>query len=234
MKRIIWSAIAFLFVAAIVLGQAQKTEGQRFDNLVRDDFFAGMDGDSARFERAMKTCEDALAKDPKNAAALVWHGAGVYVRSGIAFRKGDYVNGQKLNTQGLKEMADAVALEPESVQTRIPRAAILIGSARFIDDDTITKPLIEIAVGDYEKVMQIEGSHFDQVATHGHGELLGGLADGYRRLGNFEKAGKYLERIIKDLPGTPYETQAKRWLVDLSKVGKQERFCIGCHMGPDS
>jgi tetratricopeptide (TPR) repeat protein len=233
MKKLTWGSIALLFAAAIVLGQTQKSE-ERFDNIVRDDFFAGIGGDNVRFERAMKTCEDALAKNPKNAGALVWHGSGLYVESGIAFRKGDTATGQELNARGLKEMADAIALEPESVQTRIPRAAILISSARYIDNDAIVKPLLEIAVGDYEKVMQIEEKYFETVGTHGHGELLGGLADGYRRLGNFDKSRALLERMVKDLPGTPYETQAKRWLVDLPKVPKQERFCIGCNMGPSS
>jgi tetratricopeptide (TPR) repeat protein len=232
MKKVFWSAIALLFMAAIILGQAQQTE-QRFDNLVRDDFFAGMGGDNERFERAMKTCEEALAKDPKNASAMVWHGAGVYVRSGIAFRKGDYATGRYLNARGIKEMADAVALNPDSVQTRIPRAAIFLSSARYVDSD-ISKPLVETAVGDYEKVLQIEAKYFDTIGTHGRGETLGGLADGYRRLGNYEKSRALLERMVKELPGTPYETQAKRWLVDLPKVPKEERFCLGCHMGPDS
>jgi hypothetical protein len=219
--------MACLIAASIVLGQAQRTV-TRFDSRVREDFFAGITGDSVRFERAMTTCEETLAKDPKNAAAMVWHGAGVYVRAGIAFRNGDNVAGKELKKLGIQEMADAVALDPESVQTRIPRAAIFLSAATHVSDD-IMKPLLEIAVGDYEKVMQLEAPYFDTVGTHGRGELLGGLADGYRRLGNVDKSRKLLERIVKDVPGTPYEVQAKRWLADLSKVGKQEQFCIGCH-----
>jgi hypothetical protein len=40
-----------------------------------------------------------------------------------------------------------------------------------------------------------------------------------------------LERLVRELPGSPYEKQAKHWLANLSAVGKQERFCLGCHMG---
>jgi tetratricopeptide (TPR) repeat protein len=228
-KKIVWGAISLLFVTAIVLGQAQKSE-ERFDNEVRDDFFAGMGGNIALFDRAMKTCEEALAKNPKNASAMVWHGAGLYVRGGILISKGDYANGKPMAAAGSKEMADAVALEPESVQTRIPRAAIFISSARRMDD-SISKPILELAVDDYEKVLQLEKSSFDTLPTHSKGELLGGLADGYRRLGNYEKSSQYLERMVKEMPGTEYQTQAKRWLVDLPKVDKQDRFCIGCHMG---
>jgi pentatricopeptide repeat protein len=229
MKKFTWGAIAFLFIAAVILGQAQKDE-ERFDNTVRDDFFAGITGDTVRFDRAMKTCEDALAKDPKNASAMVWHGAGVYVRGGIMIGKGDYATGKPMAARGSQEMADAVALNPESVQTRIPRAAIFLSAARRMDD-TFSKPILETAVGDYEKVMQIQQSYFDSLPTHTKGEILGGLADGYRRLGNYDKASKLLERMVKELPGTPYETQAKQWLVDLPKVPKSEQFCLGCHMG---
>jgi pentatricopeptide repeat protein len=229
MKKFTWGAISFLFVAAVVLGQSQKA-GERFDNTVRDDFFAGITGDTVRFQRAMKTCEEALAKDPKNASAMVWHGAGVYVQGGIAIGNGDFATGKPMAGRGRQEMADAVALNPESVQTRIPRAAIFLSAARYMDDN-LSKPILETAVGDYEKVMQIQQAYFDSLPTHSKGEILGGLANGYRRLGNYEKASKLLERMVKELPGTAYETQAKRWLADLPKVPKDGQFCIGCHMG---
>src|SRR4051812_12527716 len=50
--------------------------GERFDEIVRGDFFAGMMGDTARLERGMKYCEEVLSKNPKHAEALVWHGGG--------------------------------------------------------------------------------------------------------------------------------------------------------------
>ncbi|HEY4839892.1 MAG TPA: hypothetical protein VIH72_14850 [Candidatus Acidoferrales bacterium] len=232
MKKIAWGVISLLFVTAIVLGQSRKSE-ERFDSLVRDDFFAGMEGDTVRFDRAMKTCEDALAKDPKNAAAMVWHGAGIYVRGGITISKGDYANGKPMVSRGAKEMADAIALDPDDVQTRIPRAAMYIGATRKMDD-AYSKPILELAVGDYEKVLQLQQSYFDTMPTHSRCELLGGLAEGYRRLGNYDKSTNYLERLIKELPETPCEKQAKRWLVDLPRVDKQEHFCLGCHMGGNS
>ena len=62
---------------------------------------------------------------------------------------------------------------------------------------------------------------------------MGGLADGYRRLRNPAKAREYLDRLVRELPGSPYEQQAERWLGDLAAVEKQEHFCLGCHAGPD-
>jgi tetratricopeptide (TPR) repeat protein len=231
MKTIICGGLMLVLTAAMALAQTQKPE-ERFDNKVRDDFFAGMNGDGARFQRAMDACQEALQKDPKNAAAMVWYGAGLYVKAGMAFRTGNVQDGIALNQRALKEMADAVALEPESLQTRIPRAAILLGSARYMDE-SLARPTVEIAVQDYEKVFAIEKDSISKLPTHSAGELLGGLADGYRRLGNYDKSREYLERIVRDLPGTPYETQAKLWLANIQAVPRDGHFCIGCHMGSD-
>src|ERR1051326_6901329 len=55
----------------------QQAATTRFDFLVREDFFAGMAGNREAFNRAMKVCEDALAKNPKHAEAMVWHGSGL-------------------------------------------------------------------------------------------------------------------------------------------------------------
>ena len=79
-------SILALLTCAYVAAAGGAARAQRFDDLVREDFFAGMSGDTARFDRAMTTCEEMLARDPRNAPALVWHGAGLLVRSGIAFR----------------------------------------------------------------------------------------------------------------------------------------------------
>jgi hypothetical protein len=55
---------------------------------VRGDMFAGLAGDADVFNRAMKACEAALAADPKNASAMVWHATGIYFRSsnGVSLR----------------------------------------------------------------------------------------------------------------------------------------------------
>src|SRR6266480_5305402 len=81
----------------------------RFDALVRNDFFAGMMGDEAHLDRGMKFCEEILAKNPKHAEALVWHGGGLLARAAQAYRKGDYARGDSLWKRGLEEMDHAVA-----------------------------------------------------------------------------------------------------------------------------
>src|ERR1700730_1467701 len=102
------------FVLALAAVALFLNAAERFDYLVRADFFAGMAGDAAAMDRAMKVCEDALAKNPKHAEAMVWHGGGLVFKAGQAFRTGNVERGVPLWTSGLKEMADAVALAPDN------------------------------------------------------------------------------------------------------------------------
>src|SRR5690349_8590723 len=126
----------------------------RLDMKVRNLFFSGFAGETAALERGMKICEEALAADPKDAEAMVWHGSGVYFRAGQAFTKGDMKTGSTLAEQGMKEMDDAVALAPDNVSVRIPRGASYLGSSRFMPPD-MGRPLLEKGLSDYERTLQV-------------------------------------------------------------------------------
>jgi hypothetical protein len=214
-------------LGVLVATAAVPILAQRFDNLVRADFFAGFRGDQARLERGMSACEKALADNPKDAPALVWHGNGLFFKSGQLFRSGDWQAGLKMQQQGLKEMDDGVALAPNDLQTLIPRGAALLAGAPFIDDDAQARPLVQKAVGDYEKVLGLQGASIR--AGHSRGELLGGLAVGYRLLGDGDRSSAILKRIVAEMPGTAYAAKAAAWLADPDSVKKSDRFCIGCH-----
>jgi hypothetical protein len=201
---------------------------QRFDNVVREDFFAGYRGDAARLARGMETCERALARDPKDAAALVWHGGGFFFQSGQKFRAGDVQSGMDLQARGLKEMDDAVALRPDDLQTLIPRGAVLLAGAPFLPDQ-VARPLVQKGIGDWEKAAELQRAMSVARSVHARGELLGGLAVGYRLLDDREKSAFYLRRIVDELPGSAYAVRASAWLADPARVQKIDRFCIGCH-----
>ncbi len=81
---------------------------QRFDFKVREDMFAGMNGDTTAFDRAMKLIADTLAADPNHAEALVWRGDGRLFLAGQAFRRGAVDEGQSLSAEG-PENARALA-----------------------------------------------------------------------------------------------------------------------------
>lgn len=202
----------------------------RFDNLIRDDFFSG---DPEKFKQAMKLCEDRLAKDPKYAPALAWKGSGDLALAGKAFQSNDIPEGMRLYEQGLKESDDAVAMRPGDLQVLIPRGSTYLGIAKYNPVPQVSRHLYETGVNDYEKVLQLQQPRFAQVSRHAKGELLSGLAYGYLELGNLEKSRAILERIKKECPDSAYSRRAEEWLaikdVAILKKKGDAMSCIGCH-----
>jgi hypothetical protein len=211
--------------------QEYEKPGVRFDMLVRDDFFAGLFGDTERLERGMKFCEEVLAKHPHHAEALVWHGGGLLSRASLAYTKGDTALGDQLFQRGLKEMDDAEKYEPENMGVKIGRAATLIGISEsgFDPDDKQGRRLLLSAVRDYEKVLVRQEKGFASLSMHNRGELLFGLASGWSMLGNDGKTRAYLERITRDCQGSSYEKEAQSFL-EMKPRAVVKHSCHGCHV----
>lgn len=236
------AAIPSLFFAGSTVGQAaQKTPTkpqssppgsdarERFDFLVRGDFFAGFAGDQGALERGMKVCEDVLAKNPNHAEALVWHGGGLVFIAGQAFQRADIRKGVELWDRGLKEMDRAVDLEPSNVGVLIPRGATLLPASRFVQDKSAGRALLEKGVGDYEKVLDLQKPYFARLSGHARGELLFGLAEGWARLGDSEKARAYFQRIVRECKDSGRQPQAAAWLEKGTLAGTDAMSCTGCH-----
>ena len=202
---------------------------ERFDNVVRSDMFLGMAGDREALDRAMKLCEDALAKNPKNEEALVWHGSGLTFQAGQMFRAGDYANGKAAIIRGFREMDDAVALAPDSVAVLIPRGAALLGYATHSTDAARSRPQLEKALADYEKVLANQKPGWEKLPVHSRGELLSGLAEGWLRAGDAGKARGYAQRIVSELPGSQYAVRAQAFLAQANPPAQLDWQCIGCH-----
>jgi tetratricopeptide (TPR) repeat protein len=218
-----------LIVALLTVPQAApRPAADRFDLLVRADFFAGIAGDEARLQKAMSLCERTLAENPRHAEALVWHGAGVLFSAGQAFQKGDMTLGGQRWERGLKEMSDAVSLEPQNVGVLIPRGATLLQASANVKGDG-ARALLETAVGDYEKVLELQAAYFATLGDHAKGELLFGLAEGYHRLGQHEKARAYFERILADAPASGQTAKAREWLATGAVPTSIGTSCVGCH-----
>jgi hypothetical protein len=138
-----------LFVCAALL-----VAQDRFDLIVRDDFFAGMFGDTARLDKGMRYTEEVLRRNPRHAQALVWHGGGLVTRAGNAWTAGNDALGRRLWKQGTAEMDRARALAPKDIGVKIGRSALLIGMAQAGWDptDRRARALLQSAVEDYELV----------------------------------------------------------------------------------
>lgn len=205
----------------------------RFDLKVRNYFFAGFAGDTESLEKGMKMCEETLATEPKNAEALVWHGSGALFQAGAAFRTGDQQKGGELWQRGLKEMDEAVAIAPDDIGVRIPRGAVLLTASRYLPSPEMARPLIEKGLADYEKAYEVQADRLANLGTHPRGELFIGLADGYSRLGNQERAYIWFERMQREMKGTPYEKSANAWM-EKKSLAPAQGGCLGCHTGTTS
>jgi len=221
--RLIAILVLALSVSLAVLAQ------QRFDFKVREDMFAGMDGDSAAFDRAMKLIADTLSADADHAEALVWRGDARLFQAGQAFQRGAVAEGQTLTAQGIADMDRAVSLAPDSISVRIPRAAGLLPFARGMRPFNLAEAdrLTKTAIGDFEFVVATSTPWWSKLSQHGQGELLGALADGWLQLGDVDKARLYLDRMTTELADTPYAKNAALRRAD--PAARVPLTCLGCH-----
>jgi len=230
------TSIAALFlVVAPQPGTAQSAASgqtpERFDMVVRGDMFSGMAGDREAMDRAMKLCEQRLEKNAKDPEALVWHGSGLVFQAGQMFRSGDYANGKQVIVRGFREMDDAVALAPDSLTTLIPRGASLLGYASHSSDPARARPRLEMALADYEKVLNLQKPDWERLPLHSRGELLSALAAGWLQAGDAAKARTYAQRIVQEMPGSRYAARAQAFLTASNPPAQLDWPCLGCHVG---
>jgi hypothetical protein len=219
-------------IVFLVLLTSLAAHAERLDRQVREDFFAGMSGSPERLERAMQVCKTALDKDPANAEAKVWYGAGQFFNSNVAYRKGDQKIGRQLWVDGLQGMADAVRMQPDIISVRVPRGATLIAATRFMPAEQ-ARPMLQAGVDDYETVLRLQQPVYESLSMHSKGELLLALADGWNRLNNVSKSTHYFDRIVAEMPDTVYETKARAWLAGSAESKSPSFFnCSGCHKEP--
>lgn len=215
-----------LLAATSLMGQ----EVVRFDETVRQYFFAGLTGDKAAMEKGMAITTKVLAAEPNHAEAMVWHGTGVFFASIAAFQAKDFNQGMKLYGEGVAMMDKAVALEPKSIGVRIPRGATYLAASRYMPKE-MGAALLAKGLVDYEICWQMQKGHVAQMSHHSLGELLVGLSEGYLRTGNLEKSQEYAELVKKYLPDSP------AYLAKVEKVLAKKEFtgadanCMGCHYG---
>ena len=217
-------ALLAAFLLTIPAG-AQETE--RFDEKVRELFFAGFAGNQDALQRGMAMCEETLAEDPDHPGALVWQASGWFYESSFAFAEGDQEAGMALYNKSVAQFNRAVALAPDSLETLIPRAAVYLSVAPYITHAPTRNQLLETVVGDYTKALKLQEPYFDTISLHGQGELLGALAEALWLLERREEAQVYLSRIIDELPESPYALMAQRQLDEPET--RTQLTCLGCH-----
>jgi hypothetical protein len=202
-----------------------------FFSRVQPHIVAGLVGDLASLETGMKDCEAVLTENPDHAQALLWHGIGLTI---LAQRASVNDERQELLERGLREMDRALVLAPQQLPGRreailAPRAAALSAVVPWLPDELrdLARDLTRSAVDGFEQTLAIQTPYFSQMSIHRRGELLGGLAENWWRLGATAKARVYLERMVKELPNSAYGTNAQGWLENAST--RPPLTCLSCH-----
>jgi hypothetical protein len=87
--------------------------------------------------------------------------------------------------------------------------------------------LTATAIADFEFVVARNQPRWAGLDSHDRGELLGALASGWLQLDKAPQAAPYLERMIAELPNTPYAKAAADHRGD--PRSKAPLTCLGCH-----
>jgi len=105
---------------------------------------------------------------------------------------------------------------------------VLLSSSRYVRDPEAAKAMLRKGGDDYEKVLKIQAPIFLQIPLHSRGELLFGLAEGWYRLGDLEKARYYFTRTVKEAAGSGRDKQAQ----EFTEKGTLPKgtACVGCHI----
>lgn len=206
----ILALLAALLMTAPVPAEAQETE--RLDETVRELFMAGFGGNEDSLDRGMAIVEERLKADPDHLGALVWQASGWIFESRADFLRGDGEAGRARFIKGIAQLDRAVSLAPDSLQTLIPRAAVMLCAAPHVPDVQTRTRFLETAAGDYAKILELQSSEFDSLSMYRRGELLGALAEALWRLERREEARVYLHRMIDELPDSPYSFMAQKQL----------------------
>jgi len=220
-------AVLFASMLFITVSRAADATPPRFDDLVRADFFAGFRGDAARLQRGMELCETTLAANPGHPEALVWHGAGLMFLAGRAAAAQDPVTARARTQQGWAEMDRALAIAPDALGVMLVRAVTLSAAASQLRDRELARTALQSAVAGFERALTLQTPYLEQLSVHSRGELLAGLAEGHSRLGDAGKARGYLQRMVSELPDSPYQARARAWLEDGAESG--QLTCLTCH-----
>ena len=94
-------------------------------------------------------------------------------------------------------------------------------------DRALADRLTRTAIEDFDFMLAREQARWPGLDSHDRGEVLGGLAAGWLQLGDRARAAPYLDRMIGELPNTPYARAAAERRAD--PASKAALTCLGCH-----
>jgi tetratricopeptide (TPR) repeat protein len=182
----------------------------------RQKFFSVFRGDAQTFEKAYGEVEAMIAKNPKDARALVWLGNGQTVKGGLLLLKGKREESLALLDQSRKTLDRAVALRPKDPNIYMMRAATLYIQGQYWPAKDLPRSTWENLRDDCLRFEKYLGPKMPRVSIHLRGETYGELGIAYARLGEKEKARAAFQRVITLCPNTDYSKRAQREIEKLT------------------
>jgi tetratricopeptide (TPR) repeat protein len=182
----------------------------------RTKFFAVFHGDFKTFEDAYKEIQGLVAKNPRDARALVWLGNGQTVEAGLLLAQGKAKQGAELLDESRKTMRRAVAMHPDDYGIYMMEAATLYVQGQYWPSKYIPASNWETMRDDCEHLLRTMGPKIKQVSVHVRGEAYGELGIACAKLGEKEKARKAFEMLETSDPGTLYAERAKSEIAKLA------------------
>jgi len=202
---------------------AAPPPGREFEFSARRHYFAGvLRGDKKSFEKGKELVRERLQQDPNDPEGLQWHGSYTATEGLWAYRAGNEDRGRQLWREGLEIMDRSVALAPLRIGQRIGRGSMLlsVGLDSFpFDDEGARRRVIETGLADMELARALGESMLDQFTEHGRGQMLLLLSRGNAEVGNLDRARRFAEQCIAEVPESRPAGEARALL---GKLGEGE------------
>ncbi len=218
-----------LIVSGLCFAQQDRPEKLSIHTWVREDIFAGfMANDLDRFDKGIAKLDRELAANPNNAPAIAWRGGGELYRAVRAHEAGDSAEFQTRYNKANEMFTRAYAIAPQDGGV----LAVTGGSYVLFADRlpaAMTAEAWKLTNTRYTELADSQAQVLDKLPLHLRGEVLAGVAMSAQRTGDTTRANTWLARIVKDLPGTPYEARAQKWLEKPELAAKTSLACQTCH-----
>ena len=225
MKR--WANLVVICLTSAAAWAQTKPENLSVSTWVREDVFAGvLVGDMDTFEKGVKKLDTHLAANPDSSEALAWMGLTRLVRAARANEAGDPATFKK-NYDAANELFARAGLAKNEAVFAVTGGSFSVLAERLPVE--VRRNAYERAYENYSALKALQAPYFDKLPTHMRGEVLAGLAQAAERIGKAEESKRYLAQIVETLPGTPYESRAKKWM-DKPELSKTVSLtCQTCH-----
>ncbi|MBK5291508.1 MAG: hypothetical protein JJE04_07535 [Acidobacteriia bacterium] len=218
-----------LLASGFCFAQQDRPEKLSIHTWVREDIFAGwMANDLDRFEKGVAKLDRELNARPDSAPAMAWRAGGELYQAVRAHEAGNAAEFQTRYAKATELFNRAYALAPKDDGV----LAVTAGS-HLLFADRLPAPRTadawKVANTRFTELADSQAQMIDKLPLHMRGELLSGVAMSAQRTGDMARANTWLAKIVKDLPGTPYETRAQKWIEKPELAAKSSLACQTCH-----